>query len=303
MKEIVLKDDFTKDNFLSSELRVPVTLLETNACSPLATNAIAGNIWDNFSSQSYKTLPAVGTVTVHDPYTGEAKQYQMPGGGRGYTRPASLISLWSTAPYLLNNSVGLFNGDPSVAGRMAAFEDGIEKMLWPEKRDKDPVLGDKVPGLIDRTTKSSYLRVPVGYLPPFAPDLAPLVKRLAPSVVGKGGIEIGPIPKGTPVNLLSNINLLPDNQSPRQKLAHDRQLLELLWKVKRALEALPANATDEQASAVFKDQGLADSLLGLSKCPDFVVNRGHYFGTDRFKEEPGLSDADKRALIEFLKTF
>ena len=45
------------------------------------------------------------------------------------------------------------------------------------------------------------------------------------------------------------------------------------------------------------------SLLALSKCPDFVVNRGHYFGTSMFKEEPGLSDADKRALIEFLKTF
>ena len=48
---------------------------------------------------------------------------------------------------------------------------------------------------------------------------------------------------------------------------------------------------------------LAGPMLELSKCPDFVVNRGHYFGTDRFKEEPGLSDADKRALIEFLKTF
>jgi hypothetical protein len=33
------------------------------------------------------------------------------------------------------------------------------------------------------------------------------------------------------------------------------------------------------------------------------VNRGHYFGTDMFKEEPGLSDQDKWALIEFLKTF
>jgi hypothetical protein len=39
------------------------------------------------------------------------------------------------------------------------------------------------------------------------------------------------------------------------------------------------------------------------KCPDYVVNRGHYFGTDKFSEEPGLSDDDKRALIEFLKTF
>ena len=43
--------------------------------------------------------------------------------------------------------------------------------------------------------------------------------------------------------------------------------------------------------------------MKLSKCPDYVVNRGHYFGTSYFKEEPGLSDPDKRALIEFLKTF
>jgi hypothetical protein len=301
MREIVLKDDFLKDNYLSTEARVPVTLLETNACSPLATNAIAGNIWDNYSSQSYKSLPSVGTITVHNPFTGEPRQYTMPAGGRGYTRPASLISVWSTAPYLLNNTVGLFNGDPSVAGRMAAFQDGIEKMLWPEKRDKDPVLGDRVPGLIDRTTASSYLRVPVGYLPPFAPELAPLVKALAPAVVGEMGLEIGPIPKGTPVNLLTNLNLLPDSQTALQRLAHDRKLLELLVKIKQDLKALPANATDAQASAVFKN--LVDPLLDLSKCPDFVVNRGHYFGTDRFKEEPGLSDADKRALIEFLKTF
>ena len=44
-------------------------------------------------------------------------------------------------------------------------------------------------------------------------------------------------------------------------------------------------------------------MFKLSKCPDFVVNRGHYFGSDAFKEEPGLGDEEKRALIEFLKTF
>jgi hypothetical protein len=44
-------------------------------------------------------------------------------------------------------------------------------------------------------------------------------------------------------------------------------------------------------------------LLELSKCPDFVVDRGHYFGTNFFKDRPGLSDSDKRALIEFVKTF
>ena len=44
-------------------------------------------------------------------------------------------------------------------------------------------------------------------------------------------------------------------------------------------------------------------LLALSKCPDFVVNRGHYFGTGVVPGEPALCDDDKRALIEFLKTF
>jgi hypothetical protein len=83
MREIVLKSDFLADNYLSSELRIPVTLLETNACSPLATNAIGGNIWDNFSSQSYKDLPSVGNITWYHPLTGERKTYTMPAGGRG----------------------------------------------------------------------------------------------------------------------------------------------------------------------------------------------------------------------------
>ncbi len=39
-----------------------------------------------------------------------------------------------------------------------------------------------------------------------------------------------------------------------------------------------------------------DDLLAVNKCPDFIVNRGHYFGTDYFKEEPGLSDEDKKRL-------
>jgi hypothetical protein len=44
-------------------------------------------------------------------------------------------------------------------------------------------------------------------------------------------------------------------------------------------------------------------MMQLSKCPDYVVNRGHYFGTGYPGSGPGLSDDDKRALIEFLKTF
>ncbi len=89
MKQIVMAPDFLDNNYLSNEVRVPVTLMETNACSPLATNAIRDNIWDNFSSESYKNLPAVGKVMIHHPYTSEPSWYDMPAGGRGYTRPTT----------------------------------------------------------------------------------------------------------------------------------------------------------------------------------------------------------------------
>jgi hypothetical protein len=301
MREIVLKSDFLDANFLSSELRVPVTLLETNACSPLATNAIAGNIWDNFSSQTYKDLPSVGTIKVHNPYTGEEWNYSMPAGGRGYTRPASLISVWSTAPFLLNNSVGKFEWQSSVEARMSSFQDSIEKMLWPEKRDKDNLLGDKIPGLIDRTTQTSYLRVPAGYLPDALQPMLGFWARWFPWLVKYNGIEVGPIPKGTPVDLLANVNLVSDDPDIGARLKNDADAAKLLIQIKHDLEALPKDATDEQAEQVFKN--LLKPLLSFSKCPDFEVNRGHYFGTDKFAEEPGLSDEDKRALIEFLKTF
>jgi hypothetical protein len=48
---------------------------------------------------------------------------------------------------------------------------------------------------------------------------------------------------------------------------------------------------------------MGSAMLALNKCPDFEVNRGHYFGTGMVPGEPALSDNDKRALIEFLKTF
>ena len=261
-----MRGDVGSADFEPHQARIPVTLLRTNICSPLATNALAGNIWDNFSSQSYKQLPSVGTVTLSDPFSGEPMPYKMPAGGRGYTRVPSLISLWSTAPFLLNNTVGPFDTDPSVAARVKVFDASIEQMLWPQKRDRDSILGEKVPGTIDRTTQRSDVTIPVGFVPEAVQPLQSKLHRWLPWLVGEGGdIVLGPIPKDVPVGLLSNL------KAP---------------------------------------------MMALSKCPDFVVNRGHYFGTAEFNKqdglsadekafgsEPELSDDDKRALIAFLKTF
>ena len=37
-------------------------------------------------------------------------------------------------------------------------------------------------------------------------------------------------------------------------------------------------------------------LLEVSTCPDFIEDKGHYYGHE-------LSDEDKRALIEYVKYF
>ena len=51
---------FLDGNYLSTERRVPVDLLETNACTAIATNGLCGDIWDNFTSSTYKSLPPPG---------------------------------------------------------------------------------------------------------------------------------------------------------------------------------------------------------------------------------------------------
>ena len=301
MRAIVNADDFLDGNYLSTELRVPVTLLETNACSPLATNALGGNIWDNFSSQSYKELPSVGAVKWYHPVTGEERTYTMPAGGRGYTRPPSLASVWSTAPFLLNNTVGPFDSSPSVEGRMRSFQASIEEMLWPERRAKDsnPAVAAAVPGpsLIDRigdrlrpgdTTGSATITATTGFLPPSLQGVVGVGARFFPRFFDEDGVRLGPIPAGTPIGLLSNLLLLPESDDSAAREAHEDRVRDFVVRfLRRPLDLTGTTAESRET---------IDELLALSKCPDLIVNRGHYFGSS-------LSDAEKRALIGFLKTF
>jgi hypothetical protein len=301
MLEKVGDPTFLQGNYLSTEFRVPSTLIQTNICSPIATNAIAGNIWDNFSSQSYKQLPAVGSVKLRNPFTGAEYDYALPGGGRGYTRPASLVSLWSTAPFLQNNSVGHFEWEPSVDGRMNAFEDAIDQMLWPEHRDRDELferlrISGAGVGIIQRTDRDSWIRVKEGFVPDELRPLVGIGRRLFPMLFGRGekyAIEIGPIPKGTPVSLFSSMDFTGADLPPDQAREQRKKLLRLLVQIKRTLK---------DGRDIFSDQNIANAMLGMSKCPDYVINKGHYFGTDLFTEEPGLSDRQKRDLVAFLKT-
>jgi hypothetical protein len=305
-REIVLKPDFLDDNYLSTDFRVPVTLMQTNACSPLATNAIAGNIWSEFSSATYKSLPSVGSISYYQPFTGEKRTYVMPGGGRGYTRPASLVSVWATAPYLLNNSVGPFQPSPSVEARLQAFQTSMVQMLWPELRDQDSVLGGRIPGKIDRTTAQSYLRVPAAYLPGVVQPFVDLGSALMPGVFHSDGpqrgVVVGPFPSGMPVELLANLQMALDGGSTMDSLRLDRNLLSAMAGLNSALSEARGKS-DEQARKIVFASDVVDPLMKVSKCPDYVVNRGHYFGADGVEGETPLSNSERAALIAYMKTF
>ena len=290
MREIVQADDFLKDNYLSTDARIPVTTLETEICSSMASNAVQDHVWDNFSSATYKNLPAMGEVSLHDPIRDIDFKWNTPGGGRGYQRVPSLVAIWSTAPFLHNNEVGKFTSDPSVQGRMEAFDDAVHKMLSPEKREHT----------VHRTNQVTYLKVPVVTLPGFLQPLFdgnPIANKLrewfhVDWLVNETEdmVEIGPIPKGTPVNLIANVNL--DISDPR--VSPKDMVTTLLKSKKRFKEINEKNLNEQQATDLLKD--LVPDLIKLSACPDFEVDRGHNFGTT-------LSEEDKEALIEFVKTF
>jgi len=110
------------------------------------------------------------------------------------------------------------------------------------------------------------------------------------SLVSDGRVQLGPILVGTSVNLLANINV--DRNDPRFSIV---KLLRLLNRAEvRLKEIHDRNLTGNQATAVLRE--LVLDLIELSTCPDFIVDRGHNFGST-------LPDAGKEALIEFIKTF
>lgn len=278
MRELVMSEDFLEDNFLSTDERIPVTELGMNACASLATNAIDGHLWDAFSSGTYKELPAVGDIQVENPITGERYDWAMPGGGRGYLRVATLASLWASAPFFHNNSLGelayryddegvsYFDGNvASVDARMKVFEDAAEKLLWPEKRNAK----------MYRTDRESFLIVSTAVLPKAV--------RTGLELAGKEELRIGPIPEGTPISLLASIDMG----------AEPKKLVRVISRLTKALvEIDQRNLEGDAATERLKE--LVPDLLEVSKCPDFELNKGHTYGAD-------LPDEDKQALIEYLK--
>jgi mono/diheme cytochrome c family protein len=305
----VAQDDFLDNNTLTDDVRYPVSELKENAARALATNAISGHIWEQMSSREYKSQPAAGALALYNPVTGaKDRTWQPPAGGRGYYRTASLVSIWATAPFLHNNSVGIFTGDPSVRGRLAAFDDAIHKLLYPQDRDG--------PKSIKKTTTRSYLNIRLAVLGGAALEKLRSFKPKLPELPGfklpelftiaedeslkeipglseleRQSIKIA-VPAGTPINLLANINV----SDPEKRLAAVLAYLVYASQTDIAAEVSKAPIVGKELAKAAEKlaAGAMDELLKLSEYPDLIEDHGHEYGAL-------LSDDDKKALIEYLK--
>jgi cytochrome c5 len=450
-------DPFLKDNFLSNELRIPITLVGTYAGRALATNAMRGNVWDNYSSETFKKLSSVGKIRYFNPYATEASAVQLDPygtnadfddgrkeGGPGYFRPATLISIWASAPFLHNNALGIYTQDPSVEGRMLAFDDAVRKLLWNKERTgysrKERASGKETtyippgdlrpegstaaandPGYIYRLPVDTRIQFQPGFTPLLiqgllagfvgrtfggilftvltfwwwvlltalyaflifkgrarlaggllllislglaavvallelggllwlivavlaAVGLGLLLARREWKIVTRGifviatlvtlfagiltnkfltghlkqvnlvaavlpncwlnadyqGLDVGPIPRGTPVNLLMSLD--PD----LRKI--DKIAPALVGLTRAMVKINKDHLTGEQAYKVLAEKA-GPALMAASKCPDFVLDRGHWFG-ETLNDDPKTdevawekkNDELKEALIAFLKT-
>ena len=129
------EDRSLRHNVLSDDLIHPFSEIGTNTCRARTTNWMAGHIWAVFSSDQYKKRQT---------------------GGPDFYRDMPLVGIWATAPFLHNNRLGRKIGDPSVAGRIAAYEDAMDLLLNPQKRN--------APASIQRTSEVVRLSTPSGVL-------------------------------------------------------------------------------------------------------------------------------------------
>jgi hypothetical protein len=181
-KQFAEKGVFGQD-WLGSDEPTPFHEIGTNMCRAMHDNHNKGQIWEEFSSETFKQRKSPGKVDVvmnrMVPGLGGVKVGEKEvTGGPGYYRNISLLSAWATSPFLHNNAIGempvLKDGTPdvSIRGRIKAFEDAFAELMMSD----DPNVKPSRPQKISKTDR----------------DL-----KIAPREDMQGPIKL-PVAKGTP---------------------------------------------------------------------------------------------------------
>jgi cytochrome c5 len=307
--KLVQDPNFPDNNFLSDDRRYPLSVLQTNAKRALGTNAIAGHLWAPYASQTYKDLPAVTDALITLPGITSLfphvtlKVPFLPGGGRGYYRPASLYNIWNSAPFLHNNGLGKFNEDGwTLDSRLDAFDDAIQQLLGLKER-----AGGKS---ILRTDRFTTQAMPITFKDPLGISHTLTVHL--------------PIPADAPIDLVANLGLVLNGEGTQAKHLRDvfvkafedalkQNAFALVHVLAQRKDEAPGvggfggaviqnfiNTVKDEVGRAGGDELLLNAVLGA----DSVADKGHYF--TGYLHEGGnlkaMSPDEKKDLIQFLKT-
>lgn len=172
-----------REDWLGNDKSVSLGEIGTYSCRALHPNHKRGHIWDQFSSETYKRLPAAVTDRFENQIT----------GGPGYYRNVSLLNVWAHAPFMHNNAIGPEicgqidnarqvvrtsvegrqidkNGkyicdayfDPSVMGRLALFDKSMDELLTPVLQRRKKITRIDVPVKFPLGLKDMYIEFPAG---------------------------------------------------------------------------------------------------------------------------------------------
>lgn len=294
------KDPSLRLDWLGDDEPVLASELGVNPARALHSNHMRSRVWEQYAS-----------LTLHERAADPARREVMKGGGRGYYRSISLLSVWAHAPFMHNNAIGpelcgqphdpkldfysspyvdadgkrladppaCWPYDPSVEGRYRLYKASMEMLLYPERRLRKMALLDEE----------------------MIVDIAPKARL--------GSLETGlslRVPKGFPAAALSNLrfkDMLQDAVlAAREPAKLERKYEGLLTaaqlaELKDALGRMAERLASEGGHAVLdlasaEGETIRRYYLNLL---DWTENQGHRFGEQ-------LSDREKTALIAFMAT-
>lgn len=289
-------------DWMGNDELTPVNEVGTNRTRSLHSNHMTGHVWQAYGSEDLRAKPDLLKENVPEPT----------GGGRGYMRNISLLSVWSHAPFMHNNAIGpelcgapadsmkefyrspyvdkegkeldrpppCWAFDPSVEGRYKLFKASMDSLLNPDKRlDKVTLLSEQViidagPRLIegDKETTGLSITIPAGVPAAFVGSLEH--KKLIEDVV---------LAKTNPAAL-------------RAKFIERGVSEERADRIVEGVQAVLKEILSNPSNVIKVIGGHRDFIEEFySNTTDYVENEGHTFGED-------LSDNDKRALTAFLAT-
>jgi hypothetical protein len=294
------KDRTLRLDWLSNERAIPVTRVGTYAARALHSNHMESRVWEEYASLDLR-------ARAPDPALKEV----LKGGGRGYYRPPSLLSVWAHAPFLHNNAIG-----PELCGRPANKAVDFYASPYVDRAGK-PVANAPACWAFDPSVEGRYklfkasmeeMLNPSRRVPKMFITYEDIIVDVAPDI-SIGELQTGlslRLPKGLPATMLNSLRykdliqdmvLLEREPAKLQAKYADQLTVRRFEELKQGLAAVRRNLLAQQGKALLDLSSPETAFIQAyyGNALDRIENAGHRFGE-------GLSERDKKALTAFLAT-